>query len=56
MYVHNQLLAEALLNNEVGCYISVCVKVGIIGKVEIRMQVSKKVFGLISVLRPFDTF
>ena len=35
---HNQLLAEALLPNEMRRYISICmkVKVGIIGKIEIR--------------------
>ena len=48
--IHNQLLAEALLTNEMRRNISTCmkVKVGIIGKIEIRMRVSKKVYTAIN--------
>ena len=48
--IHNQLLAEALLTNEMRRYISICmkVKVAIIGKIEIRMQVSKMVYTAIN--------
>ena len=48
--IYNQLLAEALLTNEMRRYISICVKVkvGIIGKIEIRMQVSKMVYTAIN--------
>ena len=48
--IHSQLLAEALLTDEMRRYISICtkMKVGIIGKVEIRMQVSKMVYTAIN--------
>ena len=48
--IHNQLLAEALLTNEMRRYISINMKVniGIIGKIEIGMQVSKMVYTAIS--------
>ena len=41
---------QALLTNEMRHYISICmkVKVGIIGKIEIRMQVSKMVYTVIN--------
>ena len=46
--IHNQF--EALLANEMRRYFSICmkVKVGIIGKIEIRMQVSKMVYTAIN--------
>ena len=48
--IYNQLLAEALLTNEMWHYISICmkVKVGIIGKIEMKMQVSKMVYTAIN--------
>ena len=48
--IYNQLLAEALLTNEMQRYISICMKlkVGINGKIEIRMQISKMVYTAIN--------
>ena len=48
--IHNQLLAEVLLTNEMRRYISICMKVEveIIGKIEIIMQVSKMVYTAIN--------